>query len=105
MTTALIVSIVLNVLLFGGLSVSLVFNSRLAKFAMAFEDNVTTCLDELDSSYRAISQILETPLAYDSREVRQILIEIETARMAILRAAKLITSKEVIREKETEESK
>lgn len=98
MTTTFVLSVFLNTLLIVALVISLVFNVKLARFAMAFEDNVTQCLDELDNCYRTISQILETPLAYDSREVRQVLIEIEHARSAILRTARRITSKEVIRE-------
>jgi hypothetical protein len=104
MTTGLIVSIVFNCIFLVGLVASLSFNARLAKFAMAFEDNVNVSLDELDNSYKTISQILETPLAYDSREVRQVLAEIDIARRSILRAARRITSKEVIREEETKET-
>lgn len=94
----LIVSVVVNVILAVVLAISLAFNARLAKFAMAFEDNITVCLDGLDGCYRSISAILETPLAYDSFEVRQVLAEIDRARSVILFCAKTITSRDAIRE-------
>lgn len=95
---ALIISVAVNVILVAVLCVSLVFNTRLAKFAMAFEDNITASLDDLDVCYRSISAILETPLAYDSFEVRQVLAEIDRARNVILICAKRITSRDVLRE-------
>lgn len=90
----MIISIILNVIFVILLIVSVFFNIKLSKFAMAFEDNVTECLDDLDERYRTITKILEMPIAYDSFEVRQVLTEIDEARNAILRSAKRIASKE-----------
>lgn len=70
---------------------------------MTFEDNVTSCLDMLDTSYRNITRILETPLAYDSFEVRQVLNEINIARSVVHRVASLITLKEIASEEITEQ--
>lgn len=99
----MIASIIINVILLIALIISITFNVKLAKFAMAFEDNVTSCLDMLDTSYRNITRILETPLAYDSFEVRQVLNEINIARSAVHRVASLITLKEIANEEITEQ--
>ena len=48
------------------------------------EDALEAGLDKLDKSYISISNILEIPVFYDSPEVRQVVVDIERCREAIL---------------------
>ena len=50
-------------------------------------EQIEKSLDILDERYSSIDRILKIPLFYDSREVRQVLRDIETSRDAILEVA------------------
>jgi hypothetical protein len=50
-------------------------------------EQIEKSLDILDERYASIDQILKIPLFYDSKEVRQVLKDIEVSRDAILEVA------------------
>ena len=58
---------------------------------MRIEDAVEASLDTLDEKYVAISEVLETPLFYNSPEVRRVLVELEDARNYVLYVANKMT--------------
>jgi hypothetical protein len=55
------------------------------------QDSIERSLDILDIKYKNISDILETPVFFDSVEVRQVLSEIQDARNSILYVANSLT--------------
>jgi hypothetical protein len=59
----------------------------LYKFALTIiemQDVLNESLDLIDNKYRNISKILETPIFYDSTEVKRILKELEDVKVLIL---------------------
>ena len=58
---------------------------------MRIEDAVEVSLDTLDAKYVAMTEILDTPLFYNSPEVRRVLNEIEDARNSVLYVANKMT--------------
>tara|TARA_R110000824_G_scaffold22535_12_gene82431 strand:+ start:2596 stop:2907 length:312 start_codon:yes stop_codon:yes gene_type:complete len=84
MTTFLIVASVGLLALF---SVSLYYNYKMGVIVLKAEDNIESCLDKLDESYKVMSKILERPVFFDSLEVRQVIQELTRAREAILYVA------------------
>jgi hypothetical protein len=64
------------------------------KFALTIlrvQDAIEESLDVLDDTYAVISRILEIPLFYDSKEVRETLQTIGKARSSILNVATVLT--------------
>ncbi len=74
------------------LAVSLYYNYRLARIIFNFEDSIEEALDDLDSRYRAMSEILQRPVFFDSVEVRQVIAEIGHSRDTILKIASRFAS-------------
>jgi len=67
---------------------------KLFKFSMIiieFEDNVAECLDIFDERYRAMSEILEIPVFFDSVEVRRVINEISECRDSLVIVANKLT--------------
>tara|TARA_Y100000034_G_scaffold118957_1_gene160233 strand:+ start:196 stop:471 length:276 start_codon:yes stop_codon:yes gene_type:complete len=56
------------------------------------QDNIEESLDILDERYASIYKILETPLFYDSPEIRNVLRDIELSRDAILHIANILST-------------
>lgn len=68
------------------------------KFAIIiinFQESIENCLDEIDSQYNNISQILEIPIFYDSPEVKRVLSNLEDARNSLLYVANELTDNNV----------
>lgn len=88
---ALVLCVGLSVLtcciLIVGLCVSLFFNYKHGLIILDVEDAISESLDMLDERYRSISKVLQKDVFFDSPEVRQVLADIEGARMAVLRVA------------------
>jgi len=59
---------------------------------LKMEDVIEESLDVLDKRYASISKTLETPLFYDSPEVRKTLKDIKECRDSILYIANILTS-------------
>ena len=76
-------------------SVSMYFTFKFARVILRFEDAVEKSLDILDENFLVLSQILETPLFYNSPEVKRALDTISSSRDAILYVANSLTSSEV----------
>jgi len=83
--------------LFVMLSVSLYFNVKHGLIIIRVQDQIEDSLDILDSKYASISDILESPVFFDSLEVRQVINDISSSRDAILFIAKSLSA---IEEKE-----
>jgi len=62
-------------------------NYKFGRIILKVEDEVEKALDTLDERFASISKILQIPLYYDSPEIRQILLDIEKTRNAILKVA------------------
>jgi len=64
------------------------------KFGMTIlkiEEATESALDILDTSYREIGKILQTPLFADSREIRSVLVQVRNSYNAILKVASIMT--------------
>jgi len=90
MNTAIILSVVCAFILIL-LSISIYFNVKHGIIILKMQDTIERSLDALDSNYKRISEILETPVFFDSVEVRQVLSEIKSARNSILYVANQLT--------------
>ena len=64
---------------------------KFARLILALEDALEVSLDILDERYKSMYKILETPIFFDSLEVRQCVSEIKKSRDAILYIANVIT--------------
>jgi len=77
------------------LSFALIFSLyKLFRFSMIFislEDSLEECLDLLDERYKAMSEILEIPVFFDSTEVRRVVSEIRMSRDALVVVANKLT--------------
>jgi hypothetical protein len=79
----LVVCILLGIVL----GISLYFNFKHGVVILNMQDAIERSLDTLDIKYKRISEILETPVFFDSVEVRQVLSEIKDARRSVLYVA------------------
>ena len=75
------------VVLFITLCVSVYFNFRHGVLILKFQDALEECLDVLDTRYRSTTKILETPVFFDSVEIRQVLSDVRRSHDAILYVA------------------
>lgn len=82
------------------LTISLYYNYKFARLILKMEDAIEDSLDNLDSRYASIQKILDTPLFFDSPQVRQVINDINGSREAILYVANQLTGIEYGKEKE-----
>lgn len=75
--------IVLSILLL----VSLYYNYKLARIILRVEDAMEISLDSLDRRYESMQKVLDTPLFFDSPQVRQVITDITESRDAVLYVA------------------
>ena len=64
---------------------------RLVYILFKIEDAIEESLDIIDSKYENISKILETPVYYDSQEVKQVVNNLIDAKESLLRIANIIS--------------
>jgi hypothetical protein len=69
------------------LLVSLYYNYKLARIILRVEDAVEISLDSLDRRYESMQKVLDTPLFFDSPQVRQVITDITESRDAVLYVA------------------
>lgn len=69
------------------LLVSLYYNYRFARIILRMEDAIEKSLDSLDEKYGSIQKVLDTPLFFDSPQVRQVIEDINESRNAVLYVA------------------
>jgi len=81
--------------------VSLYYNYKFAIALLKIEDSLTECLDILDERYASVAKILETPLFYDSPQIRQIVIDMQKCQESILMVANVISKVENVDEEES----
>ena len=68
------------------------YTFKFARIIFRVEDSIEECLDVLNERYRAITQFLETPLFYNSPEVRKVLRDVSLSRDSILYVANKMMS-------------
>ena len=86
----IIVVSILCLLLAVALGISLYYNYKFGKIIVQIEDALETSLDILDERYASISEVLKTPLFYDSPQVRRVVEDLKDSREAILYVANQI---------------
>ena len=59
---------------------------------LRLEDDIEASLDDIDESYKALSEILQKPIFFDSIEVRQCISEIQRCRSIVIKIANRLTS-------------
>lgn len=69
------------------LCLSVYYNYKFARIILDFEDRIESALDDLDTRYRKMSEIIKKPIFFDSVEVRQVIAEITETRDTILKIA------------------
>lgn len=74
---------------------SLYYLVRFSLVILKVEDALEETLDILDERYRSISKVLETPLFYDSPQIRQVVSDIKLVRESILLIANRFASIDV----------
>ena len=87
--TVILLSI-LSFVLFVGLCFSAYYNYKFAKIIIQMEDALEASLDILDERYASITEVLQTPLFYDSPQVRRVVEDLKKSRDAILYVANQI---------------
>lgn len=85
------------------LGISLYYNYRFGKIIVQVEDALETSLDVLDERYASISEVLKTPLFYDSPQVRKVVEDLKDSRDAILYVANQIGNLEEFGAEDDEE--
>ena len=88
------ISIAANALLFLLLLFSIRYNYKFGVIIINVQDAIEKSLDILDQNYAKMNQIVQTPIFFDSVEVRQVISEISMARNSILAVAEILTDTE-----------
>ena len=65
---------------------------RFAMTILNVQDAIEASLEVLDERYNSMTKILETPLFYDSPEIRRVLEDIKVSRDAVLYIANELTN-------------
>ena len=81
---------ILSFVLFVGLCFSAYYNYKFGKIIIQMEDALEASLDILDERYASITEVLQTPLFYDSPQVRKVVEDLKKSRDAILYVANQI---------------
>lgn len=89
MIMALIIIVILLLLLAG---VSIFYVIKFGTIIINMQDSIEQALDVLDERYHSINDIIQTPLFYDSPEIRKVLRDINITRDSMLDIAKSLTS-------------
>ncbi len=82
------------------LTIFIYFCIKFAMIIIKMQDVIEDSLDILDEKYAKISEILNIPIFYDSKEVRDVLYEINGVRNSILEIAQKLTTEEEIKDEE-----
>jgi hypothetical protein len=64
---------------------------RLVLILFKIEDAIEESLDIIDSKYENISKILETPVYYDSQEIKQVVKNLVEAKESLLTISNIIS--------------
>ena len=82
--------------------VSIYYNFKFAMSLLKIEDALTEWLDILDERYSSVAKILDTPLFYDSPQIRQVVIDMKKCQESILMVANVISKVENVNEEESD---
>lgn len=85
------------------LGIAVYFCVKFAMIIINMQEVIEESLDILDEKYAKISEILNIPIFFDSKEVRDVLREIKGVKDSILLIAQKLTNQEIIEEEEIEE--
>ena len=85
------------------LGVAVYFCVKFAMIIINMQEVIEDSLDILDEKYAKISEILNIPIFFDSKEVRDVLHEIKGVKDSILTIAQKLTNQDIIEEEEIEE--
>ena len=80
-----------SLLLLSFLFVCIYYLWKFANLILKVQDSIEVSLDILDGRYKSMVEILETPIFFDSLEVRKCVDEIKKSRNAILMVANVLT--------------
>jgi hypothetical protein len=80
------------------LGIAVYFCLKFAMIIINVQEVIEESLDILDEKYAKISEILNIPIFFDSKEVRDVLFEIKGVRDSILTIAQRLTNQEIIEE-------
>tara|TARA_B100000700_G_C14893574_1_gene783896 strand:- start:580 stop:891 length:312 start_codon:yes stop_codon:yes gene_type:complete len=72
----------------------LVITWKLIKFSLLIlevEEAINDCVELLDEKYRSMSEVLETPVFFDSVEVRKVISDIQDCQKAVVVVANRLT--------------
>lgn len=83
--------IVLTILLIGSVIAGVWATSRLTNLVYDLEEQVEESLDIIDSCYKEIGKVLDTPVFYDDPVVKQTLASIKKTNKALLLVANKIS--------------
>ena len=97
---SLILCIIAIVVLLVLLGFSVYFNVKFGLIILRIQDAIEVSLDILDERYASISNILQIPIFHDSKEVRQVIKDIDFARKTILDVAGELTTIDEVEEAE-----
>jgi hypothetical protein len=89
----MIISIIINIILFIGLIASLATLRKFANYVITFEDNINDSLEQLDNCYDNIEKLLDRPLLIDTPEVKYILRELRQSQNVIVEVANKVSNK------------
>ena len=95
----LIVSLIVALFLLG---VSVYFNIKHGLLILKFIEGLEETLDILDKKYTSMSEVLETPLFYDSPQIRGVLDDIKDSRDSVLIVASQLGRIEDFKVEDTE---
>ena len=87
-----IILLMISAILFLLLCASFYYNFKFGIIILNLQESIEESLDILDEKYSSISKILETPVFFDSLEVRSVLDDIGRSRDAILYIAGRLSS-------------
>ena len=91
MSTILSVLTFVCVILSVCLGLSVYFNIKHGILILKMQDALENSLDILNERYRSISKVVETPLFFDSVEVRQVISDIDKCHESVLYVANILT--------------
>jgi hypothetical protein len=72
--------------------VSIYYAVKFGLLLLRLEDDIEASLDDIDESFKALSEILKKPIFFDSLEVRQCIVEIKKCRNVVIKIANRMTS-------------
>ena len=84
--------VILLVLVFLLLAASVYFNIKHAMIILNTQDAIERCLDIIDVQYKRMNEIVQTPVFFDSVEVRSVVSQIKKSHDSLLFVANTLTS-------------